>query len=85
MVVADHTTVLLFPHALGQRDTSFHLCFSLEAIVKVNQGAMLPSATQNRSAERLSDGTIKEQDITKLQNHRLVLFLFVSYGCRFYG
>jgi len=83
MFVADHTTVLLFPHALGATRHQLSSVVFLETIVTVNQGVMLPTATQNRSAERLLDRSIKERDITKLQNHRLYFFLF--YGHKFYG
>jgi len=61
----------------------------LETIVTVNQGFMLPTATQNRSAERLLDGINKEQDVTKLQNHRFFfcffVFCFLFHGRKFYG
>ena len=50
----------------------------LEAIVTGNQGAMLLTANQNRSAERLLYGSIKEQDITKLQNPRFFIFVLWS-------
>jgi hypothetical protein len=52
----------------------------LEAIVTGNQGVMLPTATQNLSTEHLLDGSINEQDITKVtKSYVIFVFFFVLW------